>query len=74
MKIYLIAAMAAFILFAFAAGTRIGTLRCERNTARTTTTQQTQIIQQQVTTHAETMHTGMRDIRRVLREKYTIAE
>lgn len=74
MKIYLIAAMAAFILFAFSAGTRIGTLRCERNTARTTTTQQTQIIQHQVKINEKTMHTGMRDIRRVLRKKYTIAE
>ena len=74
MKIYLIAAMAAFILFAFATGARIGTLRCERNTARTTTTQRTQIIQHQVKINEKTMHTGMRDIRRILREKYTIAE
>lgn len=74
MKIYLIAAMAAFILFAFATGARIGTLRCERNTARTTTTQQTQIIQHQVKINEKTMHTGMRGIRRILREKYTIVE
>lgn len=74
MKIYLIAAMAAFILFAFATGARIGTLRCERNTARTTTTQQTQIIQHQVKINEKTMHTGMPDIRRILRERYTIAE
>lgn len=66
--------MAAFILFAFATGARIGTLRCERNTARTTTTQQTQIIQHQVKINEKTMHTGMRDIRRILCEKYTIVE
>lgn len=74
MKIYLIAALAAFILFAFCTGVRVGDLQCQRSAARQHATAQQTIIQQQVTTHAETMHTGMRDIRRVLREKYTIAE
>lgn len=74
MKIYLMAALSAFIFFAFCAGVRVGVLQCQRNTARQNATAQQTIIQQQVTTHAETMHTGMRDIRRVLREKYTIAE
>lgn len=74
MKIYLIAAMAAFILFAFATGARIGTLRCERGVTHRATQQQTQIIQHQVQINEKTMHTGMRDIRRILREKYTIAE
>ena len=74
MKIYLIAAMAAFIFFAFYAGVRIGTLGCERGVARAITTQQKQIIQHQVKINEKTMHTGMRDIRRILREKYTIAE
>lgn len=74
MKIYLIAAMAAFILFAFCTGVRVGDLQCLHRAARQNATAQQTIIQQQVKTHAETMHTGMRDIRRVLREKYTIAE
>lgn len=74
MKIYLMAALSAFILFAFCAGVRVGVLQCQRSAARQHATAQQTIIQQQVTTHAETMHTGMRDIRRVLREKYTIAE
>lgn len=74
MKIYLIAAVAAFILFAFYAGVRIGTLGCERGASRAAITQQTRIIQHQEQINEKTMHTGMRDIRRILREKYTIAE
>ena len=74
MKMYLIAAMAAFILFAFCAGTHIGTLRCERDVSRITPPQQKLNIQHQVKINEKTMHTGMRDIRRILREKYTIAE
>lgn len=74
MKIYLIAAVAAFILFAFCAGVRIGTLGCERDASRITTTQQKHNIQHQEQINEKTMHTGMRDIRRILREKYTIAE
>lgn len=74
MKMYLIAAMAAFILFAFCAGVRIGALKCERGVARAVTTQQKHNIQHQVKINEKTMHTGMRDIRRILREKYTIAE
>lgn len=74
MKIYLIATVTAFILFAFAAGARIGTLRCERGMAQSATQQQNHIIQHQVQINEKTLHTGMRDIRRILREKYTIAE
>ena len=62
MKMYLIAAMAAFILFAFCAGTHIGTLRCERDASRITTTQQKHNIQHQVKINEKTMHTGMRDM------------
>ena len=74
MKTYLIAAVAAFIFFAFCAGGRIGALKCERNSARDNVNIQHNIYQHQVKINEETMHTGMRDIRRILREKYTIAE
>ena len=73
MKIYLFAATTAFFLFAFG-GVRIGALRCARDAGQRAITQQNKNIKTQVTVYEKTMHTGVRDIRRVLREKYTIAE
>lgn len=74
MKIYLFAVTTAFFLFAFGCGVRIGALRCARDTAQRAITQQNQTNKTQVTIYEKTMHTGVRDIRRILHEKYTIAE
>lgn len=74
MKIYSFAVTAAFFLFAFGCGVRIGALRCARDAGQRAIIQQNKNIKNQVTVYEKTMHTGVRDIRRVLREKYTIAE
>ena len=62
------------VVGAYFLGLNAGRIQC-RNTVTNNIAQE---LQQQIEimeeTHAETMHTGMRDIRRVLREKYTIAE
>ena len=55
-------------------GWNAGRIQCHRTQANDITHYLQQKIKMMEETHAETMHTGMRDIRRILREKYTIAE
>ena len=74
MRIYFMAAIAAVVCCAYWAGLRIGREQCRADAARVATDAQTQILQQQRKIDAETYNRGTGDIRRVLREKYTIAQ
>lgn len=62
------------VIGAYVCGWNAGRIKCHSAVANDVAQQLQQQIKITEETHAETMHTGMRDIRRVLREKYTIAE
>lgn len=76
MKTYLFIFMAggAAIFFAYAAGNRVGQLKCNAQAEQNVARQQSEIIKTMENVNAETFNTGVRDIRRILYEKYTIAE
>jgi len=62
------------LIGAYVAGGRVGTARCQANAAAQSMNAHVQTIKQKEKVNAETNHTAVRDIRRILREKYTIAE
>lgn len=80
MKQYIITAaiFAAFIFGAYWAGGRIADARCHAEIAETATADATdahnQIIKQMGIINEKTLTAGTDAIRRVLRDKYTIAE
>lgn len=59
---------------AWTLGQRTGQMYCREQVAAKNQILQTQIIQKQGEINVETLHTGVADIRRVLRTQYTIAE
>ncbi len=71
-RIFLITACIVACTYFF--GWNAGRIRCRNTVANNITHELQQQIEIMEKTHAETLHTGMRDIRRILREKYTIAE
>lgn len=62
------------IFFAYFAGIKIATERCKANVANDAAVKQSCIIKLQEDVNAEVLNRGVDDIRRVLYEKYTIAE
>jgi len=62
------------VVGAYFFGWNAGRIQCRNTVANNITHELQQQIEIMEKTHAETLHTGMRDIRRILREKYTIAE
>ena len=76
MKLYVfIAALGvALILFAYYTGVRDGKHRCNMQISENVAQQQIHLIKLQEKIHAETVRSNTGDIRRVLHEKYTIAE
>ena len=74
MKNYLILAVVAIIAGAYFFGARIGRAKCAVANARTQTNEIINITDIQRNTDEKVFNTGVRDIRRVLCEKYTIAE
>lgn len=73
-KTYLIIAICGLIFAAYTLGASHSTAKCNQRAAQQTINT---ITTQQIKTekiNAEIYHTGMRDIRRILHEKYTIAE
>ena len=74
LKTYLIIAICVIIVAAYILGASHGTAKCQQRTAQQTINT---ITTQQIKTekiNAEIYHTGMRNIRRILHEKYTITE
>ena len=73
-KIYLIVLMCATIVGAYFYGKSVGVAQCEKQYLQNqiNTTQQQKINERVIN---ETVYkTGVRDIRRILRDKYTITE
>ncbi len=76
MKVYVFSAalVAVVILFAYYIGVHDGNNKCNMQHADNIVVQQTELIKLQGDINAETVNTAVGDIRRILREKYTIAE
>lgn len=72
--IFIVLFAAMFCVFAYWSGERVGLQKCRADASNTALKGQFQIIQQQEKINAETYHTGTGDIRRVLREKYSISD
>ena len=71
---YYIALFCGAIFFAYIAGMRVGDSNCRAKFASENSESiinNTNIMEQ---TNEQVFHTGTRDIRRILRERYTIAE
>ena len=74
MKQYLIIAVAVIIAGAYFFGLRIGRMRCVIDSVRAQSNEIVNIMDIKRDTDEKVFNTDMRDIRRVLHEKYTIAE
>ena len=73
-KIYLLIFVFGIVIGAYFAGTRVATQKCNARVAEVAVKQNQEIIKTMGAINEKTFNTGVRDIRRVLREKYTIAE
>ena len=74
MKKYLVMATVAIVAAAYFFGLRIGRMQCAVNAARAQSTEMINISDMKRNADDKTFNTGVGDIRRVLRAKYTIAE
>lgn len=73
-KLYVLCGVAAVVVAAFFVGIMVGKLQCRESIAIEKSNTQSQILKTMGDINAETLHTGTDDIRRVLRQNYTIAE
>lgn len=73
-RVYIAAGVLAAVLFAYGAGVRFGRADCAGDAAVASAGAASTMMQQIGEINATVFNTGMRDIRRVLREEYTIAE
>ena len=73
-KIYFLLFFIFVVCGAYLVGGRVADAKCRATTAINTAAQQVEFIKLQEDINAEAVSRGGDDIRRVLREKYTIAE
>lgn len=73
-KMYFLLMVLGAIVFVYFAGERAGRLQCAKNQNEDVVIQQSEIVKLQGDVNEETFNRGVADIRRVLREKYTITE
>ena len=73
-RLYMVLIFLLVLILSYFAGMHAGTMRCHTKSALDTSKQQTKIIKIQEEINAETLHRTGDDIRRILREKYTITE
>ncbi len=73
-RIYFFCAVAACGVGLYFYGRAAGVSRCRMDIGAATMRAHVQIIKQVEKVNEDAMHTGVGDIRRILREKYTIAE
>ncbi len=73
-KMYFLLMVLGAIVFVYFAGERAGRLKCVKKQTESEMVQQSQIVKLQGDVNEETFNRGVADIRRVLREKYTITE
>lgn len=74
MKIYFFVAMMLFSVFAYFVGGQVALQKCERQIAEIKAENQFTVINTIGKINEETFNTGVRDIRRILHEQYTIVE
>ena len=74
MRIYLIITITIIVYGAYLFGARIASKQCEITNMQNKTNEITQTISMQRITDEKVYHTGAGDIRRILYDKYTIAE
>lgn len=74
MKKYLFIACVAIVAFAYWAGGRVASQKCATQIAEIRAEQQSVNLENMVNVNEKVFNTGVRDIRRILRTKYTIAE
>lgn len=76
MKKYLVIAAicAGVCAWVYWAGGRVATQKCDTRIAEIRADQQSTNLEILRTVHEKTVNTGVRDIRRILHEKYTIAD
>ena len=74
MRIYLIIALSCIVEGAYLLGTQVANRKCELRAALNQTYEIIQKISMQRETDEKVYNTGVRDIRRILHTKYTIAE
>ncbi len=73
-RIYVIGAMLVAFGFVFVAGRNNGMQKCQKNVTQNALQQQSEIIQIKEKINAETVASRTDDIRKCLRQKYTIAD
>lgn len=73
-KLYLLLFFIAVVWGAYWVGGRVASEKCRGLVANNAVAQQAELIKIQEVVNAEAVSRGVGDIRRVLREKYTIAE
>ena len=73
-KLYLLLFFIVVVWGAYLVGGRVASEKCRGAVADDIVAQQTELIKIQEVVNAEVVSRGVGDIRRVLREKYTIAE
>ncbi len=73
-RVYIAALFAAFVLFAYVMGTRVGAAQCQADIAGQGAESINLIIKQVQETEDVAVKTDADNIRRVLRARYTIAE
>ena len=72
--LFLLLGFVAVILFAYWAGGQVARQKCNALINESSASQQRIIIEQMGSVNEKVVNTGVCDIRRILREKYTIAE
>lgn len=74
MKIYLIITIIVIVCGAYIFGGQMAQKQCAINASQNKTAEITQTISNQRISDEKVYHTGVADIRRILHDKYTIAE
>lgn len=73
-KIYLIVAIVSMVVGAYFMGVRVTQVKCRANVATAQTADMVQFMNLNRISDEKVFNTGMRDIRGILRQKYTIAD
>lgn len=74
MKRYLIVALAIIVVGAYFFGVRVADMRCVTTNARANSDEIIKVINIKRNSDEKGFNTGVRDIRHIMRTKYTIAE
>ncbi len=73
-RLYVAAGVLLAVFFSYAAGVRFGRAECSVTAAQNSSAINTAVVKTVGEINEQVINTGVRDIRRVLRTQYTIAE